>query len=137
MIRSIRLVTILALCALPLTAHAQDGEAPQMTREQALARNVAQMRGTLENEAGIDPSMSERYWSCVAWPIKAGTTGNRAFFINQQGQVMELRDSAYSGFTSAPGAGCALIGTDPNYMDSEMLASSVPGADGGTWTMVQ
>ena len=93
--------------------------------------------GTLENEASIDPSMSERYWSCVAWPIKAGTTGNRAFFINQQGQVMELRDSAYSGFTSAPGAGCALIGTDPNYMDSEMLASSVPGADGGTWTMVQ
>jgi prepilin-type N-terminal cleavage/methylation domain-containing protein len=101
------------------------------------AEDGAGVIGTQENAASIDPSMSERYWSCVAWPIKAGTTGNRAFFINQQGQLMELRDSPYSGATSIPDAGCALVGSDPVYMDTETLATSAPAADGGSWTMVQ
>ncbi|MCK5941533.1 MAG: DUF2950 family protein, partial [Planctomycetes bacterium] len=43
---------------------------------------------TAANAGGIDPEQAQRYWTCVAWPIEAGTTGNRAFFVNQQGQVL-------------------------------------------------
>ncbi len=37
--------------------------------------------------AGWNAADSELYWCCYAWPVEAGKTGNRAFFINQEGDV--------------------------------------------------
>ncbi|HPF13485.1 MAG TPA: prepilin-type N-terminal cleavage/methylation domain-containing protein, partial [Planctomycetota bacterium] len=37
--------------------------------------------------AGWNSDDTELYWCCYAWPVEAGRTGNRAFFINQEGDV--------------------------------------------------
>jgi hypothetical protein len=57
----------------------------------------------LANVGGADPAslpdadQGELAWCCYAWPIVANRTGNRAFFICQQGDVL-----AYDNRTAAP-----------------------------------
>lgn len=46
----------------------------------------------------------EVMWSCYAWPVVAGRTANRVFFINHEGDVISFdnKSQAYTGLTSAP-----------------------------------
>ena len=93
--------------------------------------------GMPANEAGIDPLMSRNYWVCVAWPVEEATTGNCTFFVNQQGQVMRSRKPGYTGSTSVPPAGAALLGTaGDDRINSQALATDQLGADGKHWTVV-
>lgn len=93
--------------------------------------------GTPANAADIDPVMARNYWVCVAWPVQEATTGNCTFFVNQQGQVMRSRKAGYTGATSVPPAGAALLATasDAN-IDSQALATDQLGMDGKLWTVV-
>lgn len=100
------------------------------------AADGAGVAGTPLNAAGIDAEQSQRYWSCVAWPIESGTTGNRAFFVNQQGQVLEVRESGYTGSTSVPEPGAGLVGVAATHINSQSLATDMVGADGNHWVMV-
>jgi prepilin-type N-terminal cleavage/methylation domain-containing protein len=36
-----------------------------------------------------DSNNSEVLWCCYAWPVEVGKTGNRAFFINQESDLMQ------------------------------------------------
>jgi prepilin-type N-terminal cleavage/methylation domain-containing protein len=94
--------------------------------------------------AGVPNSNnSEVFWSCVAWPMSVGQTGNRAFYVNQDGDVLQNLNRVavpYSGTVVAPGA------TSPNFDAphtvagdmSSPLAIGVAGAtDGRIWTVVQ
>jgi prepilin-type N-terminal cleavage/methylation domain-containing protein len=36
-----------------------------------------------------DSDNCEILWACYAWPVDAGKTGNRAFFINQEGDLLQ------------------------------------------------
>lgn len=100
------------------------------------AADGAGLAGISANAASIDAEQAQRYWSCVAWPIETGTTGNRAFFVNQQGQVLEARDSGYTGSTSVPDAGVGLLGVAPTHIHSQALATDTTGADGNHWVLV-
>ena len=56
--------------------------------------------------------------------------------MNQQGQVLEVRESGYSGNTSVPEAGAGLIGVPAANINSQALATDMEGADGNHWVMV-
>jgi len=92
--------------------------------------------GIPANAAAIDPSLSQANWSCVAWPTVQGRTGQRTFFVNQQGLVLQTLEP-YSGTSAVPPAGAALIGSDPARIDVTGLAAGQTGADGNLWTAVQ
>jgi type IV pilus assembly protein PilA len=85
----------------------------------------------------------EILWSCYAWPVQAGKTGNRAFFNNQEGDVISYdnRDGDYDGLANAanvPVFDAALADDLPASMDSD-LGLTVMGKnanDGNVWTQV-
>lgn len=58
-------------------------------------------KGVARNEkdaaAKVDVELAEAVWCVYAWPVKSGTTGNRAFFVNQMGDVLETEAGDYSG----------------------------------------
>jgi prepilin-type N-terminal cleavage/methylation domain-containing protein len=52
-----------------------------------------------------DPSLCAYLWCCYAWPIDAGGSGNRAFFVNQRGDLLQFsnaRPIPYSGTAKQP-----------------------------------
>ena len=75
----------------------------------------------------------------MAWPTKRGTSGRRAFFIDQAGDVLQTENLIlpYTGATYIPMA-CAVRKLndkiDPR-MSATLAANSV-GLDGRTWTIV-
>jgi len=52
----------------------------------------------------------EVMWSCYAWPVRAGQTGVRSFFINHEGDVISFENKAgvYTGITGVPAFDAAL-----------------------------
>lgn len=64
-----------------------------------------------------DPDNCEVLWCCYAWPSTKDTTGNRAFFINQEGDLLqtlnpETATNTYDGATAAPAFGAAYSTAD-------------------------
>ena len=51
-----------------------------------------------------DPDTGEELWCCYAWPLRDQLTGQRVFFINQEGQVLQTENDGpglvYNGFNS-------------------------------------
>lgn len=92
--------------------------------------------GMPANSGSIDAEQSQRFWTCVAWPTTVGSTGRRAFFVNQQGQVLQNMNTAYSGTTTVPEAGAGLVGGAPANINSQNLAIDTNGADGQPWLAV-
>jgi prepilin-type N-terminal cleavage/methylation domain-containing protein len=91
----------------------------------------------------VDAGQAEVLWCCYAWPSVQGNSGNRAFFVNQGGDVLATRNSAagqlYSG--TAGGAGnqptydaAFAAGAATTSMAAAVAANST-GVDGGTWTV--
>lgn len=84
----------------------------------------------------------EIYWSAYAWPVDAEKTGNRAFFINQEGDIIQFdnRDQTYEGLAAlkVPTFGAALSAATANNMEED-LALAVMGFtsnDLNIWTQV-
>jgi prepilin-type N-terminal cleavage/methylation domain-containing protein len=92
--------------------------------------------GLPANAGTIDPGQSRRYWTCLAWPNDAATSGRRTFFVNQQGQVLKTLQRVYSGAGFVPPAGAGLMGVSPGRIDSQFLATDTVGADGHRWAVV-
>ncbi|TAJ24342.1 MAG: hypothetical protein EPO68_01555 [Planctomycetota bacterium] len=88
--------------------------------------------------AGTEPNPNncEILWCCYAWPIDAGKSGNRCFFINQDGDVLQFGNKAgvYNGAVAAPGF-------DAVYQVAGDMASTVglngASSDGESWTVLQ
>jgi prepilin-type N-terminal cleavage/methylation domain-containing protein len=51
-----------------------------------------------------DPNNCENLWVCYAWPMQANGAGNRAFCINQEGDMLQClnRSPSYSGTVKMP-----------------------------------
>jgi hypothetical protein len=81
--------------------------------------------------AGHDVESSEVLWCCYAWPERYGASGKRAFFVNQEGDVLATEDTAYSGTGAGP-TGDAAFKTPGKI--SGPTAAGGPGTDGNTWT---
>ena len=99
-----------------------------------------------------DSNNSEVLWCCYAWPTTASSTGNRAFFINQEGDVIATANTVqgaaqrYTGIAAAaqiPTFDAALEdGTNSNAQASDfgaplgIAAQGFTSNDGNTWTQV-
>jgi prepilin-type N-terminal cleavage/methylation domain-containing protein len=91
-----------------------------------------------------DSSDCEVMWCCYAWPVDAGKTGMRAFFINQEGDIISQNNRVvigqYSG-TAGPAWSAAYAdnGGTPD-MDSGLglvdNANAVTANDDKVWTPV-
>ena len=88
-----------------------------------------------------DPNCGEIAWSCYAWPMEAGSTGTRVFFINQEGDLLVCSNRQATQYTGDPSNG----GTAPNYdeallttgdMSSHYRMSVAGGADNTVWALI-
>ena len=80
-----------------------------------------------------DPNNCENLWACYAWPISAARTGQRTFFVNQDGEILQYanQDSDYDGL-AAGGPNFDAAFTNPGDMSSQ-IATSGPGNDTNIW----
>lgn len=88
--------------------------------------------------AVVDAQQAEIFWCCYAWPLSYRTSGNRAFVVNQSGDVVHTNNRAtqYSGLMSMPEPDAAFVspGTDDSIVG--VLAIGTTGTDGSTWVPV-
>jgi len=50
----------------------------------------------------VDADGAETTWCVYAWPKEKDLTGTRAFFTNQQGDLLATAEGAYSGERGPP-----------------------------------
>ena len=94
----------------------------------------------------VDTGLAEGLWCAYAWPLVAGESGNRVFFVNQGGDVLTavVENGRYSGIGSPPDPSAAFAfpmsdGSDAAgrvMMDSATAVEGGAGADGLAWTVV-
>ena len=89
------------------------------------------------NLPSVDANMASLYWTCLAWPNDRSTQGRPVYFVNQSGQIMTAKNTAYLGTTSVPPAGAALLGVPPDGIATAQVAQGMPGADGNVWRAVE
>jgi prepilin-type N-terminal cleavage/methylation domain-containing protein len=82
----------------------------------------------------LDNNLAEGVWCCYAWPAVNNSTGNRAFMVNQAGDVLQTDNTVqlYSG-TTAPKGDAAFV--TANDITSSVSINNNPAAaqDGGVW----
>lgn len=82
----------------------------------------------------VDPAQAEYAWTLLAWPTSHGHTGRTTFFVDQQGQIMKCTAADYSGSTSIPPAGAALVGVgSAGQIVGGRLAVGQVAVDGNIW----
>jgi len=83
-------------------------------------------------------NVQELRYMVYAWPVQNGNSGNRAFAVNQQGEVFATTNVTvkYSASTTTPAAAAALntSGTSPATLDAPIGGKSSATGDGQTWT---
>ena len=85
-----------------------------------------------------DSDGGEQYFCAYAWPLSNGRTGNKVFFINQEGVILQMSNrgaGAYSGIAGAPAFDAAY--TLAGDMGSPSMTSGSTANDGNTWIPVQ
>ena len=96
--------------------------------------------GGADGAAFPDPDNAEILWACYAWPVDAEKTGNRCFFINQEGDLLQFdnRDESYEGL-DGPAFDAAFddaTGGLDMSTDLGITAMGFTANDGNTWTVV-
>ena len=85
-----------------------------------------------------DPDNCEVLWCCYAWPIQVNQTGNRVFFINQEGDLLQmLNRQAVPYTTTVGGPAYDAVFSLNNDMGSPLGINGVPSQDTFTWAPVQ
>lgn len=91
--------------------------------------------------AAVDPDNSEIFWAAYAWPLDDGQTGNRAFFVNQEGDLLQFNNriaTPYSGAAGGPAWTAAFANGETTAEGmGATLASGAAGEDSNIWTPVQ
>jgi prepilin-type N-terminal cleavage/methylation domain-containing protein len=78
----------------------------------------------------------EILWSCYAWPMQANQTGNRCFFINQEGDLLQTQNrqpTPFEGVAGGPTWAECFVGGDM----AGALNTGVATATGNIWVPVQ
>lgn len=96
------------------------------------------------NTAGALPGASncELMWCCYAWPVQASKTGNRAFMINQSGDVIATANrptqagGSYDAFVRVPAFDAAFTGAGDMSAEIALSAAGLVAQDGLVWTPV-
>jgi len=88
--------------------------------------------------ANVDDDNCEVFWCAYAWPVDAGTTGNRAFFVNQRGEIIQTRMDAFQHTgAAAPAWNAALVAAAADMGGTIAIGAAGVGGDGNVWTPVQ
>lgn len=78
---------------------------PAATAAGAVA-GIGENAGGGANPAAFpDPNNGEILWACYAWPVDHNGTGNRSFFINQEGDLLQCQNRSaapFDGTTTVP-----------------------------------
>jgi len=85
-----------------------------------------------------DADNCEILWMCYAWPSDYQKTGNRVFFINQEGDLLQMNNrlaAPYDGAAAGPAFDAAFV--TAGDMASALGINGAVAQDGGTWTAVQ
>ena len=82
----------------------------------------------------VDVDGSETHWCVYAWPQHLAASGNRAFFVNQRGEITAA-DGGYDGSAAIDplNAGAAFEAGNPLDAISGAAAVAGLGADGNYW----
>lgn len=88
-----------------------------------------------------DPDNSELIWCCYAWPVQNTKTGNRAFFINEQGDVMGTQNrttatNTYDAFAGIPTFDAAFTIAGDMGSDPALAQMGLTAQDSNVWTPV-
>ena len=88
-------------------------------------------------DAGVDAAQSETVWCLYAWPVEPGSSGQRAFFIDQSGDVRAApnEDGRYAGTAKPPAPGAARAAGSAGRLVDEPAANA-QGLDGQVWRIV-
>jgi hypothetical protein len=77
-------------------------------------------------------------WCCYAWPIQVNQTGNRVFFVNQEGDLLQmLNRQALPYTTTATGPAFDAVFAAAGDMGSPLGINGIASNDGFTWAPVQ
>jgi len=99
-----------------------------------------------KNYRKVSGDHASSYWACYAWPVSYGLTGNRAFFINQSGDILVCTNEVtrYSGVgkgQSEPKKESIIIGTfggdKKKASMSDTISVNTVGQDGNFWRVVR
>jgi hypothetical protein len=82
----------------------------------------------------VHTDLAETTWCAYAWPVDQGFSGNRVFFVDQSGDVMESSNEVaeWSGKERAPPGNSAFLGKGI----TGSLAIGTCGQDGDVWKVV-
>ena len=94
-----------------------------------------------------DPDLCENTWICYSWPMGFANTGNRAFVVNQTGDVLQTNNlngvnGSYTGTAGAnaviPTGDAAIVNTSAGDITGAMSIADQPVAavDTNTWLVV-
>ena len=91
----------------------------------------AESAGLAGGTGRIQVNLSETTWCAYAWPEEKGKTGDRAFFVNQAGDVIQSSNDSknWSGPADGPPGNSAFTGNGI----TARLAIGTAGRDGGVW----
>ena len=85
-----------------------------------------------------DSDNGEVLWCCYAWPMQAAQTGNRAFFVNQEGDLLQTANRGAGAFNGvAGGPAFDAVYSVALDMGSPLGINGVASNDGNTWVPVQ
>ena len=88
------------------------------------------------------PSNAEIMWCCYCWPVQATKTGNRAFFINQAGDILGTQNrstqagGSYDGFVRTPNFDAAFTAAGDMGSVPALAAAGLASQDALVWTPV-
>jgi prepilin-type N-terminal cleavage/methylation domain-containing protein len=85
---------------------------------------------------GVSAADSEVLWCCYSWPASRGNSGNRAFFVNQAGDVLSTNNATarFSGTTTTPVGSSAFL--SGRTLMSASVSVNATGNSGDRWTVV-
>lgn len=82
----------------------------------------------------VDADLCETFWCAYAWPSAEGSSGKRAFVVNQSGNILQTSNTVqhYDNLTVPPADAAFTAAGD---MTSELSTNGLPVAavDGGLW----
>lgn len=98
--------------------------------------------GLPENNGGgmggaTGPDNCEILWAAYAWPVQFNQTGNRVFFVNQEGDLLQYNNRNLAAQYQAPNGGPLWNAAYTLADMSSPIASGAAGVDGNTWVPVQ
>lgn len=83
----------------------------------------------------VDPDAAEVRWCAYAWPVAAGNSGTRAFYVDQDGEVWQTANAllSLSGVNGGPAWDAALPQGTGNGWVALPKGASHTGRDGNVW----